>query len=280
MFEVNAHAVLRLTRAALPGMVQRRSGAIINVSSVAAWVPRGSYAASKAYVLSAQPQCGDRGCPVRRRRPGPVPRLTHTEFHARSGNDAEQRTPGFLWLSPERVVDESLAALGRGRTVCIPEPAVAADHRRHPGGSGPAEAWPSPSGVSPRRRWRTAASDRRRRAPSARGGSPGVDRQLGRDVGDHVTERVRVDGVADRQVRARSSGTGRRRARTRATAAGRPWSAGRTGRPGSGASHSVCGNRWMSVSETSKAGRRRRGRPGRLLVPRSAGRAGSTGRAR
>ena len=39
MFEVNAHAVLRLTRAALPGMVERRTGAVINVSSIAAWVP-------------------------------------------------------------------------------------------------------------------------------------------------------------------------------------------------------------------------------------------------
>ena len=52
MFEVNAHATMRLTRAVLPGMVERRHGAVINVSSVAAWIPRGSYSASKAYVLS------------------------------------------------------------------------------------------------------------------------------------------------------------------------------------------------------------------------------------
>ena len=47
MFEVNAHAVLRLTRAALPSMVERRTGAVINVSSIAAWVPRGSYSPAR-----------------------------------------------------------------------------------------------------------------------------------------------------------------------------------------------------------------------------------------
>jgi short-subunit dehydrogenase len=120
MFEVNAHAVLRLTRAALPGMVERRSGAIINVSSIAAWVPRGSYGATKAYVLSLSRTAAIEAAPYGVVVQALCPGLTHTEFHARSGNDAEQRLPGFLWLSPERVVDESLAALARGRVVCIP----------------------------------------------------------------------------------------------------------------------------------------------------------------
>jgi short-subunit dehydrogenase len=120
MFEVNAHAVLRLTRAALPGMVERRSGAIINVSSIAAWVPRGSYGATKAYVLSLSRTAAIEAAPYGVVVQALCPGLTHTEFHARSGNDAEQRVPGFLWLTPERVVDESLAALARGRAVCIP----------------------------------------------------------------------------------------------------------------------------------------------------------------
>jgi uncharacterized protein len=120
MFEVNAHAVLRLTRAALVGMVERRSGAIINVSSTAAWVPRGSYGATKAYVLSLSRTAAIEAAPYGVVVQALCPGLTHTEFHARSGNDAEKRIPGFLWLSPERVVDESLAALARGRAVCIP----------------------------------------------------------------------------------------------------------------------------------------------------------------
>ncbi|MDX6205974.1 MAG: uncharacterized protein QOF39_2031 [Frankiales bacterium] len=120
MFEVNAHAVLRLTRAALAGMVERRSGAIINVASVAAWVPRGSYAATKAYVLSLSRTAALEAAPYGVVVQALCPGMTHTEFHARSGSDAEQRIPGFLWLSAERVVDESLASLARRRTVCIP----------------------------------------------------------------------------------------------------------------------------------------------------------------
>jgi short-subunit dehydrogenase len=120
MFEVNAHAVLRLTRAALAGMVDRRTGAIVNVSSVAAWVPRGSYGATKAYVLSLSRTAALEAAPYGVVVQALCPGMTHTEFHARSGSDAEKRIPGFLWLSPERVVDESIAALARGRTVCIP----------------------------------------------------------------------------------------------------------------------------------------------------------------
>jgi short-subunit dehydrogenase len=120
MFEVNAHAVLALTRTALTGMVARRQGSIINVSSVAAWVPRGTYAATKAFVLtltrSAAIEAAPYGVTVQALCPG----LTHTEFHARSGSDAESRVPGVLWLSAERVVDASLKDLAKGRTVCIP----------------------------------------------------------------------------------------------------------------------------------------------------------------
>lgn len=120
MFEVNAHAVMRLTRAALPAMVARRAGGVINVSSIAAWVPRGSYSASKAYVLSlsrsAALEVAPYGVVVQALCPG----MTHTEFHARIRSDAERRIPGFLWLSADRVAAESLAALAAGRTVCIP----------------------------------------------------------------------------------------------------------------------------------------------------------------
>ena len=120
MFEVNAHAVLALTRTALTGMVSRGRGSVINVSSVAAWVPRGTYAATKAFVLSLSKSAALEAAPYGVTVQALCPGLTHTEFHQRSGSDAESRTPGLLWLSPERVVDESLKALEKGRTVCIP----------------------------------------------------------------------------------------------------------------------------------------------------------------
>src|SRR5207342_3175149 len=50
--DVMVRAVMRLTHAALGGMVTRGEGTVINVSSVAGWMPSGTYAAAKAYVTS------------------------------------------------------------------------------------------------------------------------------------------------------------------------------------------------------------------------------------
>lgn len=55
MLKVNIDALVKLTRAALPGMIARRSGAILNIASTAAFQPVpffAVYAASKAFVLS------------------------------------------------------------------------------------------------------------------------------------------------------------------------------------------------------------------------------------
>jgi short-subunit dehydrogenase len=119
MLKVHCEAVLRLTLAALPPMVERDSGGIVNVASVAAFFPRGTYGASKAWVVSfskaARQDLGQSNVRVMALCPG----FTHTEFHDRAGIDMSG-TPGFLWLDAEDVVDAGLRDLRAGKTVSVP----------------------------------------------------------------------------------------------------------------------------------------------------------------
>jgi short-subunit dehydrogenase len=119
---LNVIAVVRLTRAVLPGMLERNRGAIINVSSVAAFQPtpfNATYGATKAFVNSFTEAVYEeiRGSNVRLQ--ALCPGFTRTEFQARAGIK-EVRVPDFVWMQPEEVVDASLAALARGQLICVP----------------------------------------------------------------------------------------------------------------------------------------------------------------
>lgn len=122
LIDLNVVALARLTRAALPGMIERHRGAIINVSSIAAFVPvrfTATYSASKAYVNSfteaVHEELRGTGMRVQLLCPG----FTRTEFGERAGGDTAW-IPSFAWMTPEAVVDASLAALRRGTLVCVP----------------------------------------------------------------------------------------------------------------------------------------------------------------
>ncbi|MHC6594311.1 SDR family NAD(P)-dependent oxidoreductase [Arthrobacter sp. C152] len=108
-----------LTHAALKGMLEREEGRIINVASVAAFLPRGTYSAAKAWLVSfsrwANMAYRPRGISVTAVCPG----FTHTEFHDRMGMD-KSVAPSWTWLHAERVVREGLADNARGKAVSIP----------------------------------------------------------------------------------------------------------------------------------------------------------------
>ena len=122
VIRVNVAALTRLTRAALPGMIARGRGAIINVSSMAAFQPgpfNATYAATKAYVNSFTEALHEelRGTGVRVQ--ALCPGFTRTEFQTRAGIDVSN-LPAFVWMTADAVVDASLAALQRGDVVCVP----------------------------------------------------------------------------------------------------------------------------------------------------------------
>lgn len=117
--DVMVRAVMRLSHAALGGMLTRGSGAVVNVSSVAGWMPSGTYGAAKAYVISfTEGLAGElRGTGVKAM--VVCPGFTHTEFHQRAGMDMSS-TPEWLWLDADRVVEESLRDLENGKVVSVP----------------------------------------------------------------------------------------------------------------------------------------------------------------
>lgn len=120
--DLDVRAVLRLTHAAVRAMTARGSGRIVNVSSVAGFVPRGgnvTYSAAKAWVsmFSEALAVGlrDTGVSVTAVCPG----FTHTEFHQRASADMSH-VPARMWLDAEVVVREGLADAFAGKPLSVP----------------------------------------------------------------------------------------------------------------------------------------------------------------
>lgn len=119
---LNCLALLRLTRAALPPMVARGRGAVINVSSMAGFLPspyNATYGATKAFVNSFTEALAEElrgtGVAVQALCPG----FTRTEFQDVAAVDTSV-IPEFAWMEPEPVVDASLAALEARDVLCVP----------------------------------------------------------------------------------------------------------------------------------------------------------------
>ncbi|MBT3163198.1 SDR family oxidoreductase [Streptomyces sp. Vc74B-19] len=121
MLKVHCEAVLRLTSAAVEAMRERGRGGVVNVASTAAFLPRGTYGASKAWVVqftqgAAQDLAGQ-GVRLMALCPG----FVRTEFHQRAGMGTDN-IPGWMWLDADKVVAAALADLARGRSLSVPDP--------------------------------------------------------------------------------------------------------------------------------------------------------------
>jgi short-subunit dehydrogenase len=120
-------AVTLLTRAALPGMIARKKGAVINVSSRLAFsaslpsppLPkRAVYAATKSYINTFSRIVANELAGTGVRVQALCPGVVRTEFHEVQGMDASRFPVGIM--SPEDLVAASLAGLARDEVICIP----------------------------------------------------------------------------------------------------------------------------------------------------------------
>lgn len=122
--ELNTVAIVRLTRAVLPGMLERRRGGIVNVSSIAAFVPTpraATYGATKAFITSFSESLNGEtrlhGVTVTALCPGPM----KTTIHDADPDRPTARTPARLGtLTPADVAAAGLAAVSAGRPACVP----------------------------------------------------------------------------------------------------------------------------------------------------------------
>jgi short-subunit dehydrogenase len=125
MLDVHVVATVHLTRAALPGMIERRKGYAINVSSVASFMAYGGhvmYSSTKAFLNAFSTNLSNEllgtGVKIQALCPG----FTYTEFHdaEKIKNFDRAAIPAFAWTTSEQVVDASLKALDRNRVVVVP----------------------------------------------------------------------------------------------------------------------------------------------------------------
>ncbi len=125
MIALHVAAPTRLIRAVLPGMTRRRSGNIINVSSLGAWLPSAGdaqYAATKSYllVLSQSLQAEFKAANVRVQ--ALCPSFVDTGFHntVEMNRFPRRSIPKGMWMRADDVVQCSLNALKRNQPVVIP----------------------------------------------------------------------------------------------------------------------------------------------------------------
>lgn len=126
MVDVNILGLLHLTRLFLPAMLAARSGTVVNVSSIAGFIPVpeiGVYAATKAFVTSFSEslriELRGTGVDVVAICPGPI-RTEFGEVARRPDADGPIQSPGFMMMPLERAVAGMVRAIVRRKAVYVP----------------------------------------------------------------------------------------------------------------------------------------------------------------
>jgi short-subunit dehydrogenase len=119
--QLNVSALVELTGRFLPGMVERRRGAIMNVASVGGFGPgpfMATYCATKAFVLSFSESLAAEV----RGTGGHVlcvcPGFTRTEFQEKVDTVDLSQIPAFAWMTADQVAEQAIAAVGQ-RSVLV-----------------------------------------------------------------------------------------------------------------------------------------------------------------
>jgi short-subunit dehydrogenase len=116
VIRLNVQVLVELTGLCLPGMVERKRGAVMNVSSLGAFAPgpyMATYCATKSFVLSFSEAIAEevRGTGVQVL--CVCPGFTRTEFQDKADVDVST-IPSFAWMSAEEVADQAVRGIGHG----------------------------------------------------------------------------------------------------------------------------------------------------------------------
>jgi short-subunit dehydrogenase len=127
LIAVHVRAVVQLTRAALPGMLKRARGGIVNVSSLlalsgsapplSAMPLRAVYGGAKAFLLAFTQLLAAELADTKVRAIVCLPGIVKTEFHEVQWIETSKMPPR---MNPDDVVRAALAALASGEVVCVP----------------------------------------------------------------------------------------------------------------------------------------------------------------
>ena len=122
MLNVHLTATIQFTHAAIEGMLKRKRGAIINVSSMGSFVlipGNVVYSATKSFLNTFSENLKLEMQDMDIRIQALCPGLTHTEFHEVGDlkNYDRKAIPDSMWMSPDKVVSLSLRTLGKSKKI-------------------------------------------------------------------------------------------------------------------------------------------------------------------